>query len=184
MWDASGLSLDELAEEGELDVIGHQVGRALDLPLLHEHLEMRHDLVLELLEPLVEFHVVLVGARVVVLPPSCLPPVRLRKFQGAIDLGVECAVPIASLAIEAYREHAGLDAELKKTAPFIIGRAENTLLALVAPGRAARNVTELRPREVVGEHNRGNSVESQCRECSGVTEERKGWDSGMARKRR
>ena len=96
-----------------------------------------------------ELHVVLVGPRVVVLPPPCLPPVRLGELQCAIDLGVERTVPIASLAIEAHREYAGLDTELKETAPFVIRSAENALLALVAPGRATRNVTELRPREVV-----------------------------------
>ena len=149
MGNALCLSLDELAQESELDVVGHDVWGTLDLALLHEHLEVGHDLVLELLKPLVKLHVILVRARIVVLPATGLSPVGLGQLEGAVDLGVERAVPIASLAIELDGEHAGLDTKLEETATLAVGRAQNAFLALIAPSGAARDVTELRPREVV-----------------------------------
>ena len=51
--DTSIVALDELAEEGQLDLVWHDVGRALDVALLHEELEVAHRLVLELLKPFV-----------------------------------------------------------------------------------------------------------------------------------
>lgn len=88
----------------------------MDFALLHEDLEMRHDFVLKLLEPFVKFHVILICPRVVVLPATCFTPVRLRKLESAVDLGVERAVPIAGLAIELDGEHAGLHPELEEAA--------------------------------------------------------------------
>lgn len=47
--DASSLTFDELAEEGEVLFIGHDVGGTANLPLCDEHLQMGHDFVFELL---------------------------------------------------------------------------------------------------------------------------------------
>lgn len=49
MRDVSRLTFNELAEEGELLVIGHDVRRATNLSLCDEHFQMGHDLVFELL---------------------------------------------------------------------------------------------------------------------------------------
>jgi len=97
--DAGCLALDELSEKGEFDVVGHDVGGTLDVAALHEELEVRHDLVLELLEPLVELHVVLVGDGIVVLASAGLAPVGLGQLQGVVDLGVEGAVPFCGLLV-------------------------------------------------------------------------------------
>jgi hypothetical protein len=47
--DANPLAFDELAEEGELLFIGHEVWGAANLSLGDEHFQMSHDLVFELL---------------------------------------------------------------------------------------------------------------------------------------
>ena len=154
---ARRLPFNELAEESELDIVRHDVGGALNFALLHEHFKMGHDLVLELLEPLVQLHVVLVRACIVVLPATRLAPVRLRELKCTSDFGVECAIPIARLTVELDGEHAGLHAELEETAALGVGRAENTLLSLVAPRSAAGDVAELWPGEIVGQHWRGGS---------------------------
>jgi hypothetical protein len=138
--DADCLALDELAEEGELDVIGHDVGRTLDVSALHEELEVGHDLVLELLEPLVELHVVLVGDGVVVLPSTGLAPVRLGQLEGAGNVDVEGAVPVRRLLVEQDGEHAGLDAELDEGTAVGVGGGQDALLALVAASGASGDV--------------------------------------------
>ena len=50
MRDASPLTLDELSKEGELLVVGHDVGGTTNLALCDEHFQMGHDFVFELLE--------------------------------------------------------------------------------------------------------------------------------------
>jgi hypothetical protein len=60
---------------------------------------VRHDLVLELLEPLVEFHVVLVGDGVIVLTSTSLAPKGLCELEGMVDLIVEGAIPFGGLGI-------------------------------------------------------------------------------------
>jgi hypothetical protein len=152
VWDARGLALDELSQEGELEGVGHDVGGALDVPALHEELEVGHDLVLELLEPLVELHVVLVRDRVVVLPSAGLAPVGLGQLQRVVDLGVEGAVPVGGLLVEQDGEHAGLYAELDERAAVGVGGGEDALLALVAAGGASGDVAKFWPGEVVGKH--------------------------------
>jgi len=94
-----GLALDELSEKGELDVVGHDVGGTLNVTALHQQLEVGHDLVLELLEPLVELHVVLVGDGVIVLTSSSLAPIGLCEFEGMVNFSVEGAVPFGGLGI-------------------------------------------------------------------------------------
>ncbi len=96
---ARGLALDKLSEKGELDVVGHDVGGALNVATLHQQLEVRHDLVLELLEPLVEFHVVLVCDGVIVLTSTSLTPIGLCELEGMVDFGVEVAIPFGGLEI-------------------------------------------------------------------------------------
>lgn len=152
MGDACRLPLDEFAEEGEFDVVGHDVRRAVDLALLHEHLEVGHDLVFELLKPFVQFHVVLVCTRIVVLPPARLAPVGLGELEGAGDLAVEDAVPLGCLLVEFHGKDARLDAQLQHGASVGVGRAEDALMALVAAGSAARDVAEFGPWQVVSEH--------------------------------
>ena len=152
VWDASCLTFDELAEEGELDVVGHDVGWTLDVATLHEKLEVGHDLVLELLEPLVKLHVVLVGDGVIVLSSTGLAPVGLCELQGMVDLRVEGAVPVSGLLVEQDGEHAGLYAELDKRAAIGVGRGEDTFLALVAASCASGDVAEFWPGEVVDKH--------------------------------
>jgi hypothetical protein len=152
VWDASCFTLDELAEEGEFDVVGHDVGWTLDVAALHEQLEVGHDLVFELLEPFVELHVVLVGDGVVVLAPTGLAPVGLCELQGMVDLCVEGAVPVSGLLVEEDGEHAGLYAELDERAAVGVGRGEDTLLSLVASGCASGDVAEFWPGEVVDKH--------------------------------
>ena len=151
--DACCLAFDELAEEGELYVIGHDVWGTLDVSALHEELEVGHDLVLELLEPLVELHVVLVRDGVVVLPSTGLAPVGLGELECAGDLCVEGAVPVCGLLVEEDGEHAGLDAELDEgTAVGGVGGGEDALLALVAASGASGDVAEFWPGNVIGEH--------------------------------
>lgn len=53
MWGASSLSLDKLPEEGELDVVRHDIRRPLDVSALHQQFQMGHDFVLQLLQPFV-----------------------------------------------------------------------------------------------------------------------------------
>jgi len=48
-WDALCLTLDEISEEGEFDVVVHDVGWALGVAAPHEELEAGYALVLELL---------------------------------------------------------------------------------------------------------------------------------------
>ena len=96
---ARGLALDELSEKGKVDVVGHDVGGPLNVAALHQQLEVRHDLVLELLEPLVEFHVVLVGDWVIVLTSTSLAPISLCELEGMVDLSVEGAIPFGGLGI-------------------------------------------------------------------------------------
>ena len=66
MWDACGLSLDKFAQKRELDVVGHDVWWTLNFALLHEQLQVGHDFVLELLQPFMQLHVILVGASITV----------------------------------------------------------------------------------------------------------------------
>jgi len=152
VWDARCFTLDELAEEGEFDVVGHDVGGTLDVAALHEELEVGHDLVLELLEPFVELHVVLVGDRVVVLASTGLAPVGLCELQGVVDFGVEGAVPVRGLLVEEDGEDARLDAELDERATVGVGRGEDTFLSLVASSGTSGDVAEFWPGEVVGMH--------------------------------
>jgi hypothetical protein len=70
----------------EFDVVEHDAGQTLDVATLHEELEVGHDLVLELLEPFVELHMV-VGDGVVVLAltgDTGLVPVYLCELQGGL----------------------------------------------------------------------------------------------------
>jgi len=149
---AGSLAVDELSEEGEFDVVGHDVGGTLDVAALHEELEVRHDLVLELLEPLVELHVVLVGDGVVVLSSAGLAPVGLGEFQGVVDVGVEGAIPFGGLFVQEDGEDAGLDAELDEGAAIGVWGGEDALLTLVAASGASGDVSEFWPRDVVGKH--------------------------------
>ena len=152
VWDARCLALNELSEEGELDVVGHDVGGALDVAALHKELEVGHDLVLELLEPFVELHVVLVGDGVVVLASPRLAPVGLCELQGVVDLRVEGAVPLCGLLVEEDGEHARLYAELDEGAGVWVGRGEDALLSLVAASGASGDISKFWPGEVVGKH--------------------------------
>jgi len=111
-----------------------------------------HDLVLELLEPLVELHVVLVSDGVVVLASAGLAPVGLCELQGVVDLCIEGAVPVCGLFVEEDGEDAGLDAELDEGAAVGVGGGEDALLTLVAASGASRDVSEFWPGEVIGEH--------------------------------
>lgn len=77
MRDVGRLPLDEFAQESELDVVGHEIGWALDVAFLHEEFEVAHRLVFELLKPLVQLHMILIRPRIVVLPSPCLSPVGL-----------------------------------------------------------------------------------------------------------
>lgn len=153
MWDARCFTLDEFSEEGEFDVVGHDVGWTLDVAALHEQLEVGHDLVLELLEPFVKLHVVLVGDGVVVLASTGLAPVGLCELEGMVDLRVEGAVPICGLLVEEDGEDAGLYAELdERAAILVVGRGEDALLSLVASSGASGDVAEFWPGEVVDKH--------------------------------
>ena len=152
VWDVRGLAFDELSEKGELDVVWHDVGRTLDVAALHKELEVGHDLVLELLEPLVELHVVLVGDGVVVLASTGLTPVGLCELQGMVDLGVEGAVPVCGLLVEEDGEDTGLNAELDERATVGVGGGEDTFLSLVASSGASGDVAKFWPGEVVGKH--------------------------------
>jgi len=142
VWDARCLALDELSEEGELDVVGHNVGGTPDVAALHEELEVGHDLVLELLKPFVELHVVLVGDGVVVLASTGLAPVGLCELQGVVDLGVEGAVPLCGLLVEEDGEDTGLNAKLNERATIGVGRGEDTFLSLVASSGASGDVAK------------------------------------------
>lgn len=152
VWDARGLALDKLSEEGEFDVVGHDVGGSLDITALHQELEVGHDLVLELLKPFVELHVVLVRDGVVVLASTGLAPVGLSEFQGMVDLGVEGAVPVRGLLVEEHGEHAWLYAELDERAAVCVGGREDAFLSLVAASGASGDVAKFWPGEVVGKH--------------------------------
>ena len=101
---------------------------------------MGHDFVLELLKPLVELHVVLVGDRVIVLTSTGLAPVGLCELEGVVDLRVEGAVPLGSLLIQEDGENAGLHAELDERATIGVGRGEDALLALIASSGASGDV--------------------------------------------
>jgi hypothetical protein len=149
---ARGLALDELSKEAEFDVVGHDVGGTLDVSTLHEELEVGHDLVLELLEPFVELHVVLVGDGVIVLASPSLAPVGLCELEGMVDLCVEGAVPVGGLLVQEDGEDAGLYAELDEGAAIGVGGGEDALLSLIASGGASRDVAEFWPGEVVGKH--------------------------------
>ena len=122
MWDARCLTRDELSEKGEFEVVGHDVGWTHDVATMYEELEVGHDLVLELLEPLAELHVVPVGARVVVMASTGLPPVGLCEFEGAVGLCVEGAAPICGLFVEEDGQLAGLYAEVDERATVVVGR--------------------------------------------------------------
>ena len=150
--DTGVVPVDEFAQEGEFDVVGHHVWGSLNFSFLHEERELGHDLVFQLLQPFVELHVILIGAGVVVLPAPSLPPVGLRQFQRASDLAIECAIPIRGLSVQAYRENTRLNPELKDGATFAVDGAKDALLALIAASRAAGYVPKLRPGQVVGEH--------------------------------
>lgn len=149
---ARSLTLDKLSEKGELDVVGHVVGGALNVAALHQQLEVRHDLVLELLEPLVEFHVVLVGDGVIVLTSTSLAPIGLCELEGMVDLSIETAIPFGGLGIQQYGEDAGLYAKLNKGTTVGVGRGEDTLLSLVASCSTSGDVAKFWPGEVVGKH--------------------------------
>ena len=110
--DAGRLSLNELAQERELQVIRHNVRRSLNFAFLHEQFEMGHDFVLQLLKPLVQLHVVLIGAGVIVLTSPSFSPIRLCEFERTSNLAVKRAVPVACLSVEANREDAWLHAQL------------------------------------------------------------------------
>lgn len=156
VWDASCLTLYEFSEESELDVVGHDVGWPLDVAALHEQLEVGHDLVLELLEPFVKLHVVLVGDGVVVLTSTSLAPVGLCELQGMVDLCVEGAVPVSGLFVEEDGEDTGLYAELDERAAIGVGRGEDTFLSLIAPSGTSGDVAEFWPGEVVDKHDDGD----------------------------
>ena len=114
---------------------------------------------------------ILIGARIVILPASRFPPVRLRELQRAIHLVVQRAVPIARLTVQADRENARLNAELQETSSIIIGGAEDALLALVAPGSPTRDVAELWPWQIVGEHG-GSAGRGEVDELTGRANEK------------
>ena len=71
----------------------------LNVALLHEQLEVAHDLILELLEPFMEFHMVLVCPCIVVLTATSLAPLCLCQLERVVDLGVEYTVPLRRLAV-------------------------------------------------------------------------------------
>jgi hypothetical protein len=152
MWDACGLTLDELSEKGEFDIVRHDIGGTLDVATLHEEFKVRHDLVLELLKPLVELHMILVGDGVIVLTSASLAPKGLCEFEGMVDLGVKSAIPLGSLPIKEDGENAGLYAKLNKRAAVGIGGGEDTFLSLIASGSTSGDIAKLWPGEVVGEH--------------------------------
>lgn len=110
VWDTVALAVDEAAHEGELDMVWHDIGRASDLALLEKELEVGHTFVLELLQPLVQFHMVLVGARVVILTTTGLPPESFCFLEGAIDLCIQQAIPLGCKRVELDCEDAWLDA--------------------------------------------------------------------------
>ena len=164
LWDARCLALDKLSEEGEFNVVGHDVGWTLDVATLHEELEVGHDLVLELLEPFVKLHVVLVGDGVVVLASTGLAPVGLCELEGMVDLCVEGAVPVRGLLVEKDGEDAGLYAELDERAAIGVGRGKDTFLSLIASCGASGDVAEFWPGEVVNEHDGGLRGKNVTRE--------------------
>jgi hypothetical protein len=152
VWDARCLALDELSEESELDVVEHNVGGTPDVAALHEELAVGHDLVLELLKPFVEIHVVLVGDGVVVLASTGLAPVGLCELQGVVDLCVEGAISVRGLLVEQDGEHAGLYAELDERTAVGVSEGEDTFLSLVAASGTSGYIAEFWPGEVVGKH--------------------------------
>ena len=110
VWYTLSLALDEATHERELEMIGHDIWWTRYLPLLEEQLEMGHRLVLELLEPFMKLHMVLIRTRIVVLSAAGLAPVGLCLLEGALNLVVEHAVPNGSCWVELDGKHAGLDA--------------------------------------------------------------------------
>lgn len=121
-WDAAkagvvgnigALALDEATHEGEFEVVRHDVRWAGYLAFLEKELEVGHSLVLELLEPLVELHVILVCASVVVLTAAGLPPVRFCLLKRTLDLTIEQTVPFRGGLVELDCEDAGLDTQLE-----------------------------------------------------------------------
>jgi hypothetical protein len=107
---------------------------------------MTHNLILELLEPFMELHMILVCTGIIVLAPSCLAPVSLCQLEGVVDFAVKDAVPLRGLAVEFDAEDAGLDTQLEDSAAVVIGRAQDTLLALVAARGTTGDVSQLGPR--------------------------------------
>lgn len=103
-------SLDVFPQERELEMVLHYIRRTLDIALLHEKLKMAHDLVFKLLEPFVQFHMVLIGLLVIILSSSGLSPVRFGLLQGAIDIVVEQTVPLCRGTVETDSEDTRLDA--------------------------------------------------------------------------
>jgi hypothetical protein len=106
---------------------------------------MAHDLIFQLLEPLMEFHMVLICGNVVVLPSSSLAPEGFGVFESFGDLAVENSVPFASLTIQFDGQNARLDAELEQTSTVSVWRAHDAFLALIASRRTPRDVTAFRP---------------------------------------
>ncbi len=94
-----GLPFDKFSEECQLDVVCHDIRGALNIAFLHEQFEVRHRLVLQLLQPLVQLHVILIRAGVVILTSAGFAPVSFRHLEGAVDFVVEGAVPFAGLPI-------------------------------------------------------------------------------------
>ena len=166
-----GLALDEFSKKGELYVVGHDVRWALNFALLHEELEVGHDFVLELLQPFMQFHVILISPRIVVLTPPRFAPVCLGKLECAGDLAVEDAVPLGGLTVELDWEDAWLDSQLEDRPPLSVGGAEDALLALVAPGSSTRDVAELWPWQIVGEHG-GSAGRGEVDELTGRANEK------------
>jgi hypothetical protein len=157
MWDARCLAFDEFSQKGKLDVVRHKIRGALDIALLHQQLQMRHRLIFQLLQPLMKLHVVLICACVVVLPSSGLTPIRLCHFESAVDLVVERAVPFASLAVQFDGKDARLYSKLEHTSAVSVWLTEDALLALIASGRATRNITKFWPWQIIRSRHDGNS---------------------------
>jgi hypothetical protein len=164
VWDTRCSTPDEPSEEGEFEVVGHYVGWTLDVAALYEELEVGHHLVLELLEPLLKLHVVLVGLGVVVLASAGLAPEGLCELDGVVDLRVQNAVPICGLFVEEDGEHAGLYAELDERAAVVGGRGKDAFLSLVGSGGASGDAAEFWPGEVVNEHDDEVSGKNVSRE--------------------
>lgn len=120
MRNASSLALDKFLKECELQVICHVVRRPLDVAFLHEHFQVGHGLVLELLQPLVKFHVILVSAGIIVLPSPGLAPVRFGELKSTYDFGIQSTVPVTSLAVEEHGQHTWLHSKLEHTLSMFV----------------------------------------------------------------